>query len=98
MSPLTAREIHGNWATLLLPIQEDDAIDYALLGEEIDHFIAARVNGIYSNGSAGEFYTQTEDEFDRVNTLLAERCHRARQPFQIGVSHTSAQIARERVR
>ncbi len=98
MNPLTAAEIHGNWATLLLPIQADDAIDYGLLAEELEHFVAAKVNGVYSNGSAGEFYTQTEEEFDRVNALLAERCGRAGMPFQIGLSHSSAQIARARLR
>jgi 4-hydroxy-tetrahydrodipicolinate synthase len=98
MTPLTANQIRGNWATLLLPIQADDTIDFALLSDEIDHFIRARVNGIYSNGSAGEFYTQNEEEFDRVNALLAAHCERAGQAFQIGVSHTSAQIARDRVR
>ncbi len=98
MKPLTAREIHGNWATLLLPLQADDAIDFTLLGEEIDHFIAARMSGVYSNGTAGEFHTQTEVEFDRVNALLAERCNRARLPFQVGLSNSSAQIARERLR
>ena len=98
MKPLTAPEIHGNWATLLLPINADDSIDYGLLGAEIDHFIAAKVNGIYSNGSAGEFYTQTEGEFDRVNQLLAEKCERAGMPFQIGACHMSPQLSRERVR
>lgn len=98
MTPLTAAQIHGNWATLLLPIQTDDSIDYALLGEEMERFIAARVNGIYSNGTAGEFHTQTEAEFDRINALLAERCSRAGMPFQIGASQPSAQIAFERVR
>ncbi|WP_438481327.1 dihydrodipicolinate synthase family protein [Oleiharenicola lentus] len=98
MTPLTAKEIKGNWATLLLPIQADDSIDFALLATELDHFIAAKVNGVYSNGSAGEFYTQSEDEFDRVSQLLAEKCTRANVPFQIGLSHTSAQQARERLR
>jgi 4-hydroxy-tetrahydrodipicolinate synthase len=98
MKPLLPTEIRGNWATLLLPIRADDSIDYDLLGAEIDRFIAARVNGIYSNGSAGEFYTQTEDEFDRVNQLLAEKCERAGLPFQIGACHMSAQLSRERVR
>jgi dihydrodipicolinate synthase/N-acetylneuraminate lyase len=94
----SAPTIHGNWATLLLPINPDDSIDYGLLAAELDHFIAARVNGIYSNGSAGEFYTQTEDEFDRVNALLAERCARAGMPFQIGACHMSPQLSRERIR
>lgn len=98
MKPVTAAEIHGNWATLLLPIQAGDAIDYGLLAEELEHFVAAKVSGVYSNGSAGEFYTQTEEEFDRVNALLAERCGRAGVAFQIGLSHSSAQIARERLR
>src|SRR5215207_549415 len=98
MTPLTPKQIRGNWATLLLPIQADDTIDFGLLADEIDYFIAARVSGIYSNGTAGEFYTQNEDEFDRINALLASRCNRANQPFQVGVSQTSAQIARERMR
>jgi dihydrodipicolinate synthase/N-acetylneuraminate lyase len=98
MRPLLPAEIHGNWATLLLPINADDSIDYRLLGAEVDRFIAAKVNGIYSNGSAGEFYTQTEDEFDRVSQLLAEKCERAGMPFQIGACHMSPQLSRERVR
>ncbi len=98
MKLLSATEIRGNWATLLLPIQADDRIDYGRLEAEIDYLIAARVDGIYSNGSAGEFYTQTEAEFDRVNQTLAERCERAGMPFQIGATHTSAQMALERVK
>ena len=98
MQPLTSATIRGNWATLLLSINADDSIDYGLLGAEIDHFIAARVDGIYSNGTAGEFHTQTEAEFDRVNELLAAKCERAGVPFQIGATHMSAQLARERLR
>jgi 4-hydroxy-tetrahydrodipicolinate synthase len=96
--PLSASDIRGNWATLLLPIQPDDSIDFGLLAAELQHFIAARVSGVYSNGTAGEFHTQTEDEFDRVNALLAELCAAAGMRFQIGLSHPSAQIARERLR
>ncbi len=98
MPPLTASTIRGNWATLLLPIAEGDAIDYARLADTLDHFAAARVNGVYSNGSAGEFYTQSEEEFDCVNQLLAEKCSRAGLPFQIGVSQMSPQLALARLR
>ena len=98
MKPLKHSEIHGNWATLLLPIQPDESIDYELLAAEIEHFSFAAVNGVYSNGSAGEFYTQTEDEFDRVNHLLAEKCERLGLPFQVGVSHMSPQLSLARLR
>jgi 4-hydroxy-tetrahydrodipicolinate synthase len=97
MRPLATPEIHGNWATLLLPIGDDDQIDFSRLADEIDAIIAAKVNGVYSNGTAGEFYAQSEDEFDRVGELLAAKCEAAKLPFQIGVSHTSAQTALARL-
>jgi dihydrodipicolinate synthase/N-acetylneuraminate lyase len=98
MTPLLASSIRGNWATLLLPINRDESIDFGLLAAELDLFISARVDGIYSNGSAGEFYTQTEEEFDRVSVLVAERCSRAGLPFQIGACHMSPQLSLERIR
>lgn len=98
MKPLNSSEIRGTWATLLLPIAANDAIDLARLGDELDYLVSSSVNGIYSNGTAGEFHTQTEDEFDRVNLLFAEKCERARMPFQIGVSHMSAQVSIERLK
>src|SRR3954471_24315441 len=98
MRPLQPHEIKGNWATLLLPIADNDAIDFGALSDEIDAIIAAKVDGVYSNGTAGEFHTQSEAEFDRVSMVLAEKCEKARLPFQIGASHMSAQISRERLR
>jgi 4-hydroxy-tetrahydrodipicolinate synthase len=98
MAPLTAEEIYGNWATLLLPINDDDSINYKQLEEEIDVLIAYRVDGIYSNGTAGEFYNQTEEEFDQVNAILSSKCNAAAVPFQIGCSHMSPKISLERVK
>src|ERR1044072_8339797 len=98
MKPLKASEIRGNWGTLLIPINNDDSINYRNLEDEIDTLIAMQVNGIYSNGTAGEFYNQTEEEFEIINTMLAEKCHAAGMPFQIGACHTSPVMARERVK
>ncbi|HOZ48683.1 MAG TPA: dihydrodipicolinate synthase family protein [Candidatus Hydrogenedentes bacterium] len=98
MRPLRSDEILGNWATLLLPINNDDSIDFVRLADEVDALVEYRVSGIYSNGTAGEFYNQTEDEFDRVSTILAERCEPAGMPFQLGVSHMSPRISIDRLR
>ena len=98
MNVLNANEIRGNWATLLSAWSDDDALDLVRVSDEIDALLAARVDGIYSHGTAGEFHAQTEDEFDRVAQCLAEKCHAAGMPFQIGVSHMSAQLSRERLR
>jgi 4-hydroxy-tetrahydrodipicolinate synthase len=98
MKPLQAADIRGNWGTLLLPVNNDDSINYHNLEEEIDTLIAMQVNGIYSNGTAGEFYNQTEKEFDTISNLLAEKCHAAGMPFQIGACHPVPVMARDRVK
>jgi 4-hydroxy-tetrahydrodipicolinate synthase len=98
MPPLSSAHIRGNWATLLAAWNADDSLDLGRVAMEIDALIAMQVDGIYSNGTAGEFHTQTENEFDLVSECLARKCHATRIPFQIGVSHMSAQISRERLR
>jgi dihydrodipicolinate synthase/N-acetylneuraminate lyase len=95
---LTSKTLRGNWGTLLLPINNDDSIDYARLEDEIDCLIEAGLDGIYSNGTAGEFHNQTEEEFDRVQELLAGKCRAAGMSFHIGASHPSPVISLERVR
>ncbi|MGK6353040.1 dihydrodipicolinate synthase family protein [Parapedobacter sp. DT-150] len=98
VTTLTAEKCRGNWGTLLLPINTDDSIDFYRLSEEIDRLIAAKVDGIYSNGTAGEFHTQTEDEFDCVNQLLAEKCSAKGMLFQVGASHSVPITAVDRIR
>ncbi|GAA4317793.1 dihydrodipicolinate synthase family protein [Compostibacter hankyongensis] len=98
MNPLKAGDIRGNWATLLVPVNEDESIDFSRLADEIDLILSMRVDGIYSNGTAGEFYNQTEDEFDRISLLLAEKCGAAGIPFQIGCSHMSPVLSLERIK
>src|SRR5882757_9352304 len=97
MLPLLASEIVGNWATVLLPINPDDSIDWKRLDTQVATLIETGVNGIYTNGTTGEFWSQTEAEFDRLNNLVAERCDRAAMPFQIGACHVSPQLTLERI-
>ncbi|OHD82275.1 MAG: dihydrodipicolinate synthase family protein [Spirochaetes bacterium RIFOXYC1_FULL_54_7] len=98
MRPLSAKDIRGNWATLLSAWNADGSPDYGRIGHEIDVLIETGVDGIYSNGTAGEFHAQTEEEFTSISELLAGKCNDAGMPFQIGVSHMSAQISLERLR
>lgn len=94
---LTAKTLRGNWATLLLPINADESIDYTRLTEEIEQMILAVPDGIYSNGTAGELHNQTEAEFDKVQEVMAERCHAAGVLFQIGVNHPSPLVSLQRM-
>jgi len=98
MKPLTHSDLRGTWGTLLLPINQDESIDFIRLADQIDVLLGTGIQGIYTNGTAAEFYSQTEEEFDRIHYLLVERCEKARMPFQIGVNHTSAQIALARLK
>ncbi|RCW82608.1 dihydrodipicolinate synthase family protein [Phyllobacterium bourgognense] len=90
--------ISGNWASLLLPIEADDSIEFSKLGTEIDILIDAKVDGIYSNGTASEFHNQTEEEFDRIQLMLAERCRKAGMPFIVGACQPDPTIMLNRVR
>jgi 4-hydroxy-tetrahydrodipicolinate synthase len=98
MKALSSNEIYGNWATIFLPVEEDESIHYQKLSDQIDLLISMGVNGIYSNGTAGEFHNQTEEEFDTISYLLAEKCNASGQAFQIGCNHMSPKISLERLR
>lgn len=82
------------WATVLLPLNADDSIDFTRLEAQLTTLNTSQVDGLYVHGTAGEFQTLTEEEFDRINELLAT----ASKPFQIGASHPSAQLQLDRVR
>jgi dihydrodipicolinate synthase/N-acetylneuraminate lyase len=90
--------LSGSWATLLLTTDKEGNIDYRRLEDEIDILISSNPDGIYSNGTACEFYSQSEEEFLRISECLALKCEGANIPFQIGVSHMSPQISLERLR
>lgn len=95
---MSAPRLRGNWASLLLPINDDESIDFGRFSEAIDALTAARVDGIYSNGTACEFYAQTEAEFDAIQSLLAEKCRGAGMSFMIGASQTDPVLQLGRLR
>ncbi len=98
MRPLTASDLRGTWGTVLLPIDYDDAIDYGRLGDQLAHLTDSGLQGVYTNGTAGEFMTQSTEEYLAISRLVAEACADAGLPFQIGASHVSPQTCLERIR
>ena len=97
MQPLNAGEIRGTWASLLLPISDGDVIDFERLKVQIDTLMGTGIDGIYCNGTSGEFETLTEAEFERIAALLAERCEHRGLPFQIGACAGSPREALRRI-
>ena len=68
--------LKGTWATVLLPIAADESIDFARLQRDLDYLVESGVDGVYTNGTAAEFFAQTEEEFDRISRMVAETCGR----------------------
>jgi dihydrodipicolinate synthase/N-acetylneuraminate lyase len=97
MEPLTATGLRGVWGTLLLPLDADDRIDFARLADQLDHLLASGLQGVYAHGTAGEFHTLDDAEFDRINELLAARCDAAGMAYQIGACHPIPQTTLRRV-
>ena len=94
----TSDDLKGNWSTLLLATDRGGMVDYGRLSDEIDVLVESHPDGIYSNGTACEFYSQDRDEFLKINMLLAEKCHASGILFQIGVSHPCAQESLARLK
>jgi dihydrodipicolinate synthase/N-acetylneuraminate lyase len=97
VGPLTASDLRGVWATVLLPVRDDESIDFDRLAVALDHVLASGVHGVYTNGTAGEFHTLTDAEYDRLHELVAGRCTAAGVPFQLGASHPSGQLSLDRI-
>lgn len=97
MTPLAVDSLCGVWGSVLLPIGADDTIDRRRLADELDVLATSELHGVYAHGTAGEFHTLRETEFDAVSEALAQACTRTRKPFQIGVSHPIAQVMLERI-
>ncbi len=98
MEPLTRQGLHGTWAAVLLPVDDDNAIDLGRLDAELEVLVGSPVDGVYTNGTAGEFHAIGEDEFDALTALVASRCTAAGKPFQLGASHMSGDTSLGRVR
>jgi dihydrodipicolinate synthase/N-acetylneuraminate lyase len=83
---------------VLLPVRPDDVIDFDLLEAELDVLLRLGLPGIYTCGTAGEFHTLEEEEFDTLSELVATRSRSVGSPFQIGASHMSGQLCLSRIR
>ena len=88
----------GIWGAVMLPLDVAGDIDWAALAEAVDILGASGLAGIYTNGTAGEFHTQTEAEFDRLTDLVAARAGAAGTAFQIGVCNSNPRVSRDRLR
>jgi dihydrodipicolinate synthase/N-acetylneuraminate lyase len=93
----SGKPLKGVWGAVLLPVDATGEIEWSALNDQLSALGTSGLHGVYTNGTAGEFHGQTEAEFDRLSEAVAIFCQATHLPFQIGVSHTNARVARERL-
>ena len=86
---LTSATLKGIWAGVTLSWDQDYQFDEASFRENLRKLVAARVHGIYTTGSTGEFHALDYDEFLRVVDILAEEVGPTDVPTQVGCHHTN---------
>jgi len=84
MSRLTAGRTRGIWAGVTMAWDEDYGFDEQTYAKNVERMIKAKVHGIYTTGSTGEFYVIEYDEFRRMVDIEADLCGAAGMPLQIG--------------
>lgn len=84
MARLTADKLRGIWVGLTMAWDEDYRFDQDTYIRNIERVIAAKVHGIYTTGSTGEFYALAYDEFSQMVDIQAELCGQVGMSLQIG--------------
>jgi dihydrodipicolinate synthase/N-acetylneuraminate lyase len=84
MARLTAKTLHGIWAGTTMSWDKESRFDEETYAKNIKRTLAAKIHGIYTTGSTGEFYAIDYDEFCRMVDIEAELCGKVKMPLQIG--------------
>jgi 4-hydroxy-tetrahydrodipicolinate synthase len=82
--PLNADQLKGMWAALPATWTLQDQLDEDTTRENVRRMCRAGVHGVYTHGTTGEFYAQSEEEWRRVARATIEESKAHRVACQIG--------------
>lgn len=86
---LSLESLKGVWAALITAWDEKGCLDEKIYREDIRSCCKAKVHGVYTGGSTGEFYAQDFELFKRINSIVREETKRFNIPFQVGCTAIS---------
>jgi len=99
MQPIeSAADVHGLWAAIPMPWTAAGWLDESMLARNVDRLAAARVDGIYTTDSDGEFYAIELDEFRQVAAAFARAMTAVDCRAQVGVTWTNTRGIIDRMR
>jgi 4-hydroxy-tetrahydrodipicolinate synthase len=80
--------VRGIWSPMPTPFDSDGEVDYKRLGMLTDHLIEGGVDGLFPNGTTGEFALLTREERRKVVEAVTDRAG-SRVPVLAGVCDPS---------
>jgi len=95
---LTRQTLRGVWPALILPWTQNDELDEPRFRAEIRAYANTGVHGVYTGGTAGEFYAQDDATFQQVTSITCEEGHALGLPVQIGCTALSTRTACGRIK
>lgn len=95
---LSRKTLHGVWCALIVPWTSRDGVDSRRFRREIRAYGGTGVHGVYTGGTTGEFYAQSDSVFARVTAIACEEARSCGLPIQIGASALSTLTVRRRIR
>lgn len=81
---LTSDTLKGMWAGMPVPWTVQDQIDEKALRENVQRMCRVGAHGVYTHGTTGEFYAQSQEEWKRVAQITVEECRPFGTPTQVG--------------
>lgn len=79
----------GYWPAVPTPFRADGEIDWTSYDQLIDWYLERKMQGLFINGTTGEWFAQTHDERRKVAEFIAKKVQ-GRIPVVIGVTTFTA--------
>lgn len=85
---LSRHQMTGPWAGLPVAWRDDLSFDEDAYRANVAKCCRARMPGVYTGGTTGEFYAMEMDEWKAINRATIEECKKAGTPVMVGVTST----------
>ena len=95
--PLTKTNLQGAWAALITPWTSDFQLNEERLAEEVRSYAADGMHGLYTGGTTGEFYAQSDAVYARITEVVCQTARAENLPVQIGCTALSNITIAERI-
>lgn len=94
---LNRTNLRGAWAALITPWTSDFKLCESRLAGEVKSYAAAGMHGVYTGGTTGEFYAQSDAVYARVTEVVCQTAKEENIAVQIGCTALSNITIAERI-